>query len=86
MIVPEKHQVNVYNFRQDFLKFTAQPDIFHRIAEIYTPRAPFRAMRRDHIFLFHAKRKIWGKESAPPDTMLLPAQLPRSLKRVVGFA
>jgi len=57
-----------------------------RIAGIHAPRTPFRTVRRDHIFLFNAKRKIWEKESAPPDTMLDPAQLLHSLKRVVGCA
>jgi len=58
-------------------------DIFKGIIDA---RALFRAMRRYHIFLFNAKRKIWGKESVPPDTMLSPALLQRFLKRVFGFA
>ena len=60
--------------------------ICEHIAGNVAPRTAFRAMRRDHIFLFNAKRKIWEKESAPPDTMLFPALLLHSLKRVVGFA
>jgi len=52
-----------YNLKRDSFKFTARPDIFHRTAGESAPRAPFRAMRRDHIFLFHGKKKmVWQKD------------------------
>jgi len=90
-----KHQVNVYSIIRDSMHSRVPSGAFRKqhgfisvaLQGYMLPAHRFAPYGATMIFFYRVKKENHGQKKTPaPDTMLSPAPLLLSLKRVVGFA